>query len=350
MKLVTLIQEIRQMVGSMPRGESLPGQRELCTRFNVSTFTLHKALRQLEQEGLVKVLARKGIFTTEPARAQTRRLRLVFLDKPGVLRVSDYGLNAFMAVAGRHHVECHVTHIDGGDMDALGRILAESRETPDVAGVIVDGYFDEGTFEFLRRFNQPWVMFGDGHCLRALNDAPIVAPDQFQGNVLAAERLIAQGCDCLVLVNFRGETDWPWVRESRAAIFAIGDERPQVRIVLPETPAIASPARFEEEVRQRLTEIKPARVGILCRCFYALHAATPLSRLAEVRPDALLMVIDEDYAPETYPHVQQVICPMEKRAEAALRRLTAQRRGVDSSGRMKIPYEIIAPPGASAGA
>ncbi len=351
MQRTKLVGELRAMGGALPPGSPLPNQRELCASFGVSTFTLHKALRQLEQEGLLTVIPRRGIFTCEPRPRRRHVVHLVYLDKPGVVRVPEYGLSGFLSVVGQQGMECRVTHIDARDMGQFGQIMREVRDNADAIGVVVTGYVDEKIGAFLHRFDQPWTMFGDAHCEKPLNDLPIVCPDNFQSAALGTEVLMRHGCDHIVLVNFRSRIEWSWLRENRAGVFASLELHPEIKVFLPEAKTISDPRVYEVETAAWLKTRSVKRLGILCRCFYALHVATPLRHLVDKPEDVAITVLDEDLPPDSASDISKVICPTWKRAEAALRRLEAMRRGMDSPGRMRLPAELVedsVPPAATA--
>jgi DNA-binding GntR family transcriptional regulator len=63
----------RILVGDMPPGERI-GEQELADEFNVSRGPVREALRILEREGLVTILARRGAIVTELTASELREL------------------------------------------------------------------------------------------------------------------------------------------------------------------------------------------------------------------------------------------------------------------------------------
>jgi DNA-binding LacI/PurR family transcriptional regulator len=68
-------------------GECMPGQVELATHFGTTEVTIHRALAELEEEGVIHRIGGKGTFAGPiPSRLQTRTLCLVLpgehLDEP----------------------------------------------------------------------------------------------------------------------------------------------------------------------------------------------------------------------------------------------------------------------------
>jgi len=100
MSTTDLVESLRALVGSLPPGEALPNRRELCSRFNTNTFTFHKAISQLENEGLVTAVPRKGIFVSMPTSEQVSFLRAIYLDHPQFIR-EEFGLVSLTGAAAR---------------------------------------------------------------------------------------------------------------------------------------------------------------------------------------------------------------------------------------------------------
>ncbi len=65
---VTIFSELRDQIvdGFLAPGHILPSENELCARYCTSRETVRKGLKQLEQEGLVYSLPRRGYFVQKP--------------------------------------------------------------------------------------------------------------------------------------------------------------------------------------------------------------------------------------------------------------------------------------------
>src|SRR5262249_55180867 len=50
--------------GVLPRGARLPAERDLCKRLTVSRATVRRALRQLNEDGLIESWVGRGTFVT----------------------------------------------------------------------------------------------------------------------------------------------------------------------------------------------------------------------------------------------------------------------------------------------
>jgi len=331
---------LRALAGALPPGAPLPGQRELCARFRVSTFALHRSLRQLAREGLITVISRKGAFVREPVMARNV-IRLAYLDKPAVLRIPDYGISAFASAAGREGMDLRVTHMEAGDRQALRDFLNVSEQDVHSFGMVVAGYVDEATAGFLETIEQPWVMLGDVHSERTWHKLPVVTNDNFQGAHLAVQALLEDGFDHVALVNFTGSPDWSWVRECRAGAFAALESRPDVEFLLPSTPGLSRPERLLREVEEWAGRVKPDNLGMVCRCYYSLHMGAALRHVLPGGCRVGITVFDVDLPGSDIPGVRKIGCAVERLAEAALRRLAAVRRGADTPGRLRLPYEVV---------
>ncbi len=65
-KYVQLEQELRQYILSLPEGQKIPPVRELMRHHRISMATVTRALRSLEQEGLISAHIGRGTFTSRP--------------------------------------------------------------------------------------------------------------------------------------------------------------------------------------------------------------------------------------------------------------------------------------------
>ncbi len=64
----TIFSEIRDKIvnGFLAPGQILPSENDLCARYGASRETVRKGLKQLEREGLVYSLPRRGYFVNKP--------------------------------------------------------------------------------------------------------------------------------------------------------------------------------------------------------------------------------------------------------------------------------------------
>lgn len=342
MKTQELLTALRRLVSSLPPGTALPGQRELCARFEVTTFTLHQTLRSLERENLIDVTPRKGIFVRGRTSEGSRTVQVVYLDNPEVMRIRDYGLAAFVAVTSRQKMQCRAMHVPHDDITSVREIMSSAAGDETCCGVVVSGCVAGEVAEHLRGVTHPWVLFGDGLSLRPLNEFPVVTGDGFQGGQLAAQRLLAKGVERTVLVNFLTKPDWPWVCEARAGVLSVLGEPGGAEVFLPASDSMLAPVEFEREVQEWARTVGHARVGILCRNRNVLHIATSVRRLFGNGESAELVLMDLEQHPLNLPGIDQVFCSMEDLAEVSLRRLAAMRYGMDAPGRVRAPYKWLA--------
>lgn len=345
MEQATLTESLRNVIGSSPQGTSLPTRRELCGRFGVSTFKLHQSLRQLEREGLVTTVPRKGIFVREPRPRRHQFIQTVFVDGPEPMPHYEYGLEALLWATGRENMECRVTHTYGSDTGKLRDILDCCANDEECFGVVIGGYVSAQAAHFLDTVKHPFVLLGDVVSSEAWLSLPVVCGDNFQAGLLAGEYLLSQECDHLVLVNLKQEEDWVWVREARAGVIEAADRHGGVRLLVVETADSASgdPTQAAAEVEQWIGANRHARVGVVFRrCCAGPDIAAPVCESLRSRHAALDMaVMGLDLAPEPIPGVQKISCPMKTVAQVTLRRLAAMRRGADSPGRHRVPFELV---------
>jgi len=309
----------------------------------VTTWLLNETLRELEGEGIITVLPRKGIFVSDRGPLPTRFVQVIYLDRPEATPMREYGLSALIAVAAESGMECRVRHLGADDLPAVKDALKLAR-APDCAGVVISGAVTNKVAAYLATLTQPWVLFGDGRSRLPLDPLPVVCGDNFQGGQLAANYLLGRHCEHLILVNLTALPDWPWIGEARAGILSAVQDHGGGEILLPRADALDQPREFLAEVRAWAERSPKDRVGIICRGRNALHAATPIPCLirSDHAPVLVLMNI-EDTCPEI-AGVQQVFCSMRELAATALRRLAAARRGIDARGRLRVPYVLMPEP------
>lgn len=339
----TLRINLRSLVGALPPNTALPGQRELCAQFDVTTFKLHHAIHELAREGLVTVARGKGIFKRLPDAAASRYVRLLYLENPTHNYYEAQGHNAFCRAAGRQRLECRSTHMKESEPQPAIAALAAFERDANCAGVVITGIVTEDMARELETVRTPFIVFGDVLSLRIWPTLPVVAPDNFQGGQAACEHLLDRGCTRLVLLNVSGDPEWSWNRETRAGAMAAAERKPDTQFFIPskaQTNASDLPAR----VAAWLGDDATAHVGILCRSTdFQSTALVIRERLAhlEARPEIAALSLEEALA--VIPGVQYFACPFTDLAEHALRRLAAMRHGADSPGCQRLPFRPLAP-------
>ncbi|MGV3618725.1 MAG: GntR family transcriptional regulator [Fimbriimonas sp.] len=73
--------------GEFPRGAKMPSEADLTVRFGVSKLTVHRALRELANEGLVERVERVGTFVAEARAKRTRTVALLLPAAEGFLEI-----------------------------------------------------------------------------------------------------------------------------------------------------------------------------------------------------------------------------------------------------------------------
>lgn len=118
--------DLRQRIvaGSLQQGEALPAELELATRFGVHRSTIREALRQLEQEGLLRREGKK-LFVSMPlhsdlARTAERALRLQQVSYMQVWQVAMVLEPLCAALAAEA--------VTGEELEALARNLARTED------------------------------------------------------------------------------------------------------------------------------------------------------------------------------------------------------------------------------
>ncbi len=338
-----LTRSIRRMIAARCDGDALPGQRELCARFGVSTWLLNEALRGLEREGLINVRPRKGVFARKPQSDARSFLQTVFLDHPIDNRIWEYGLPALAAICSRHGAECRSMHVPYDDRESLRAVFQAANRDKDCIGIVLNGTVSSETAKFLQQVEQPWVLFGDGHSPFRLERLPIVTGDIYQGARLAVNLLLDKGCDALILVNFFSKPEWPWIIDSRAGVFSVTETRPSIPVFLPETDCVAQPKAFSTEAAAWCKSHVCRRPRIICRGAYALHAATSLrDALPGDTGDALPMALLEvGISLPRLPNVEYILCSMLDLAETCMTRLEGMRRGMGAAGPVFVPFNHV---------
>ena len=118
-------------------GEMLPSLRQLSQDLDVNHATISRALRDLEQEGIVEIVPRKGIFSVpRPTRDANLEFVVLVNDKANLLDV------ALLMSRGMERA-CRGAKVEGRTLNAMRSLLSES-SLPD-ADDFVDSLRARGT-------------------------------------------------------------------------------------------------------------------------------------------------------------------------------------------------------------
>lgn len=338
------IKSLRALVGSATEGEALPTQRELCARWDVTTFKLNQALRELEREGLLNVVPRKGVFVSKKPVGGRRFVQVLYLDEPRLVRVNEYALSALLVAAADQHLDCRYAHIAAADSKALVAQLNQVAGQPDCIGVIVSGYVLDRSIQILVETALPFTVLGDVWNDTARDDLPVVCGNAFQGALLACEGLLDAGCTRVILLNVSGSPDRIWRREARAGALEATERIDADVLLVPcgEDDQSADSAILLMD--QWLDKSPGEKTGVLCSGLHFLQQASFIRDHLELRSTpCAISLIDVDPAILHVPNVGVVYCPISGIAKAAVTRLVAIRRGADAPGRFRMLFEAMQP-------
>ena len=117
-------------------GATLPPLRQLSSELNVNHFTISRALRDLQREGLVKILPRRGIFIQQqPQRPRYKNVELITFHA-GLKTISSCLLQGVEEIAGNGMV--HHTMLGHPPLPAPRVLLRELKERG-IEGVLFNG-------------------------------------------------------------------------------------------------------------------------------------------------------------------------------------------------------------------
>lgn len=186
-KFSNLAEDIRQLIHreQLKHNETLPSERRLAEIFSVNHLTVRKALKMLEQQGVIYKVPSKGNFVgTKPVASRTNSLIGLLLPEKEIFffevltelesRMNVFGFNP-------------IVHFTYGSIEKEEKCLAFFRETGADGVIAVPNKLCEETY---RRLNLPTVFF-DVY----LENTPIpyVIVDDFSGAQSAVEHLISLG-------------------------------------------------------------------------------------------------------------------------------------------------------------
>lgn len=171
--------------------DTLPSLRLLSREMGVNHFTISRALRDLECDGLVKIVPRRGIFIQDKSRRpRHKRIELVTLHTD-LHRVSSCLLQGVQELAGNN--VAHQTILGRPSLLHASQLIKELQER-DVEGVLFNGV---GYFQYPHSLAEanliqdiaqqlPIVIVGGTH--------PIIAADCVYGDTRSATRKYLDQC------------------------------------------------------------------------------------------------------------------------------------------------------------
>lgn len=195
--------------GEFPPDSQLPTELELADMFAVSRITSKRALVELENEGLIKRVRGKGSFVLKPlqqtadSQSNDILLMLPFGHNEGFGNYSEGILAALQGTPYRLNIQPH----QDTDKDNWYRLMS------DFCGMIYYPMSTRQSIEFLfySRLNQYPLVLLDKK-IESI-DYPAIVADNFAGGKLAAEHLIAAGCQHVCFVHTENLSDVSSVRE-----------------------------------------------------------------------------------------------------------------------------------------
>jgi DNA-binding LacI/PurR family transcriptional regulator len=190
-----LAARLRQQLvsGRIAPGGYLPTERDLAARHRVAPMTARRALKALEQEGLVSAEPRRGYRVLAPSGGPDKGLPIAYLThgpKPNGEFWDQFHrtlLGEFQRVAAERGWPLLAVSADG---HAVGEVIEQLRSAR-VCGVVLDTIEPELLVSF-RRAELPVVLidrWGEGQDA----DLDVVVQDSFLGGVLAAMWLAGRG-------------------------------------------------------------------------------------------------------------------------------------------------------------
>jgi len=127
-----LYEQIREQLREFCRqkvGTALPPLRQLSRDLEVNHFTVSRALRDLENEGVVEVLPRKGVFVRkDPFDVSTANIELVtfYHNRPGILGISSSIIHGMELAGGTGMI--HGTTLTVPPIPDVSRFLESLKE------------------------------------------------------------------------------------------------------------------------------------------------------------------------------------------------------------------------------
>jgi GntR family transcriptional repressor for pyruvate dehydrogenase complex len=128
----TVVQQIRELIaaGGLKVGDSLPTERELCTRFNASRNTVREAMRILKAYGLVEVRPKVGATIID--NRMSRAFELFSFNTLEVSRKTFADVQAFRDLLEVGSAEQILDQLSRRDVDDLYRINSKLADIQDI--------------------------------------------------------------------------------------------------------------------------------------------------------------------------------------------------------------------------
>lgn len=292
-------------------GSTLPSLRQLSSELDVNHFTISRALRDLEAEGIVKILPRRGIFIQQQTRQpKHKRVELATFNS-GLKNISSCLVQGVEEIAGNgmiHHTMLGQSPLPDGDT-FLSVLKERSVEAVVFNGVSYSQYphsLDEANLIHRVAQELPIVIVGSPH--------QIVVADCVYGDTRPAMRQYLEACRSkgFARFSFLGATRWRPANNERFECFK--DFILAHRLQWDESWIIYDTQKtYRESVRQMLAQpIKPqVIIAYSASCAYAaiievqrcglqpgrdVHILTFASLMSDVdalTPDATVVFIDE---------------------------------------------------------
>jgi DNA-binding LacI/PurR family transcriptional regulator len=181
--------QLRQDIatGRFAPGERMPSEADLTRRFGASKLTVHRALRELANEGIVRRVERVGTFVAERDENAAYRIALILPAAEGFLEIK-YLAGIREVLGARHPISLYAT-----DNDSVieSEVVAEAAEGAD--GILILPTCHPRVTKRLERIQEdgcPVVCLDRrpfGSCL------PGVSSDNYTATWQALERLYAVG-------------------------------------------------------------------------------------------------------------------------------------------------------------
>jgi DNA-binding LacI/PurR family transcriptional regulator len=198
-------------------GNRIPPERELCKTFGVSLDTVRDALSNLVRDGYIARKRKLGTFVINSEPRKTKSLNAI--NEIGII-VSPYETS--MKTYPQVYIERVIKGIEekvreNGTYLMYSTIknnkLSISGKEKDISGLILTGDITPGVFRTVRGAGIPFVCIGDVRRKTgpAVQEADIIAADDFKGTYLATRFLLARGHKKIVFIY--QSQDYPWDRE-----------------------------------------------------------------------------------------------------------------------------------------
>ncbi len=310
----------RIQAGLWPPGFRIPGEIELAASFGASRVTLARALRDLQQRGLVNRIAGSGTFVSEPSSESGRHFGLL-IPELGSTEIFEPICQGMM-----HSPQAAQHSLIWGNSAIFGKTKAEQalHQCEHYIQQKVDGVFfapiehvdnkDELNYSIvsmLRKANIPVVLLD--RCYMPFperSDLDLVGIDNRRAGFMAANHLLNHGCQRLVFLG---------VKQSANTV--------QARI-----------AGFREAVLCRGLALKNNRVSMVDEC----DEVTLSNLLEKTNPDGLVCANDMIAAT-----AMQILERLGKRVPTDLKLI-----GIDDikyAGLLRVPLTTIHQPCADIG-